>query len=49
MPFRAHAVLCRGLEKSLSERNGRGMVRARHGVPKSNTAALCKLNGKDKI
>jgi hypothetical protein len=26
----AHAALCRGLEKSLSERHGRGMARARH-------------------
>jgi hypothetical protein len=25
-----HAVLCRGLEKSLSERHGHGMARARH-------------------
>jgi hypothetical protein len=31
MPCRAHAVLYRGLEKSLSERHGRGMARARHG------------------
>jgi hypothetical protein len=27
----AHAALCYGLEKSLSERHGRGMARARHG------------------
>jgi hypothetical protein len=26
----AHAALCRGLEKSLSERHGRGMARAQH-------------------
>jgi len=26
MPWRAHAVLCRGLEKSLSERHGRDMA-----------------------
>jgi hypothetical protein len=25
-PCRAHAALCRGLEKSLSERHGRGMA-----------------------
>jgi hypothetical protein len=31
MPYHAHAALCRGLEKSLSERHGRGMARARHG------------------
>jgi hypothetical protein len=29
-PCRANAALCRGLEKSLSERHGRGMERARH-------------------
>jgi hypothetical protein len=27
----AHTALCHGLEKSLSERHGRGMARARHG------------------
>jgi hypothetical protein len=32
----AHAELCRGLEKPLSERHGRGMARARHG--------MCELN-----
>jgi hypothetical protein len=31
MPCHAYASLCRGLEKSLSERHGRGMARARHG------------------
>jgi hypothetical protein len=30
-PFRAHVALCRGLEKSLLERHGRGMARERHG------------------
>jgi hypothetical protein len=40
----AHAALCRGLDKSLSERHGRDMSPARHG-----TAALCKSNGKDTI
>jgi hypothetical protein len=49
MPCHAHAALCRGLEKSLSERHGRGMKRARHGMCESNTAALCKSNGKDTI
>jgi hypothetical protein len=39
-PFRAHAALCCGLEKSLS---------ARHGMCNSNTAALCKSNGQDTI
>jgi hypothetical protein len=29
--FRAPAALCRGLEKSHSERHGRGMARAQHG------------------
>jgi hypothetical protein len=47
--FRAHAALCHGLEKSLSERHGRGMARARHGMCDSNTAPLCKTNGKDII
>jgi hypothetical protein len=31
MPCHAHAALCRGLEKSLSEWHGRGMARERHG------------------
>jgi hypothetical protein len=44
-----HAALCRGLQKSLSERHGRGMARARHGMCESNTAALCVSNGKDTI
>jgi hypothetical protein len=48
-PFRAHAALCRGLQKLLSERHGRGMVRARHGMCESNTAALCKSNVKETI
>jgi hypothetical protein len=34
-----HAALCRGLEKSLSERHGRGMARARHGI--CETRAHC--------
>jgi hypothetical protein len=45
----AHAALCCGLENSLSERHGRGMARARHGMFESNRAALCKSNGKDTI
>jgi hypothetical protein len=49
MPCHVHAALCRGLEKSLSERHGRGMVWARHGMCESKTAALCKSNGKDTI
>jgi hypothetical protein len=48
-PCRAQAALCRGLEKSLSERHGRGMARARHGMCESHTAVLCKSNGKDPI
>jgi hypothetical protein len=44
---RFHAALCRGLEKSLSERHGMGTARARHDMCESNTAALCKSNGKD--
>jgi hypothetical protein len=45
----AHTALCRGLEKLLSERHDRGMARARDGMCESNTAALCKSNGKDTI
>jgi hypothetical protein len=39
MPFpcRFHAALCRGLEKSLSERHGRGQWRAEEGFEGSNT------------
>jgi hypothetical protein len=49
MPCHAHAALCRGLEKSLSQRHGRGMARALHGMCESNTAALFKSNEKDII
>jgi hypothetical protein len=49
MLCRAHAALCRGLEKSLSKLHGRGMAHTRHGICESNTAALCKSNGKDNI
>jgi hypothetical protein len=49
MPCHAHAALCRGLEKSLSERHGRGMAWARHGMCESYTAALCKSYGKNTI
>jgi hypothetical protein len=38
----AHAALCRGLEKSLSEQHGCDKARARHGLRETNTAALCK-------
>jgi hypothetical protein len=47
MPTPRPCRLYRGLEKSLSERHGRGMARARHVMCESNTAALCKSNGKD--
>jgi hypothetical protein len=47
--FHAHAALCCDLEKSLSEKHGRGMAQARHGMCESNTAALCKSNGKGTI
>jgi hypothetical protein len=43
MPYHAHATLCHGLEKSLSEQHGCGMA------CESNTAALRKSNGKDAI
>jgi hypothetical protein len=47
MPCHAHAALCRGLKELLSEQHGCGM--AWHGMYESNTAALCKSNGKDTI
>jgi hypothetical protein len=37
---------CHGLERSLSERHICGMAGERHGMCESNTAALCKSNGK---
>jgi hypothetical protein len=40
---------CHDLGKSLSERHIRGMAGERHGMCESNTAALCKSNGKDTI
>jgi hypothetical protein len=43
----AHAAQCYGLEKSLLEWHGRGLARAQHGMHESNTAVLCKSNGKD--
>jgi hypothetical protein len=49
MPCHAHAALCHGFEKSLSERHGRGMARARHDMCELNIAELCKSNGKDTI
>jgi hypothetical protein len=49
IPCHAHAALCRGLEKSLSERHGRGMAGKRHGMCESNTATLFKSNWKVKI
>jgi hypothetical protein len=45
MPCHTHTALC--LEKPLSELHGRGMARARNGMFESNTATLCKSNGKD--
>jgi hypothetical protein len=45
----AHGVLCRDLEKLLSEWHGRDMARVWHGTCESNMAALCKSNGKDTI
>jgi hypothetical protein len=50
---RSHAAAmprpCRGRERSLSERHIRGMAGERHGMCESNTAAMCKSNGKDTI
>jgi len=44
-------VLCRGLEKNGMVRawhgHGMGTAWARHGKCDSDTAALCKSNGKD--
>jgi hypothetical protein len=48
-PCRTHAEVCRGREKSLSERLGHDRARARHGMCESNTAALGTSNGKDTI
>jgi hypothetical protein len=42
MACHAHAALCRGLEKSVSERHNPGMC-------ESNTVALYKSNGKTTI
>jgi hypothetical protein len=39
----------RGLEKTLPESHIRGMAWERNGMCESNTAALCKSNGKDTI
>jgi hypothetical protein len=44
-----HATLCHGLEKLLLEWHGTGEVWAWYGMCESNTAALCKSNGKDPI
>jgi hypothetical protein len=49
MPMPPPYALYRGLEKSPSERNGRGMAWARHGMCESSTVLLSKLNGKDTI
>jgi hypothetical protein len=49
VPCRSPAALCRGLEKSLSKRHGRGTTQARHGVCELNTVALCKSYGNDTI
>jgi hypothetical protein len=43
--YYAHAALCRGLVKSLSERHDRGMTRARHGMCESKTVALVNQMG----
>jgi hypothetical protein len=40
---------CRVLGKLLSERHGRCMAQTWHDMCESNTAALCKSNGKDTI
>jgi hypothetical protein len=45
MPCHAHAALA----VAVRSRFHNGMVRARHGMCESNTAALCKSNGEDTI
>jgi hypothetical protein len=47
MPCHAHAGLCHGLEKSLSERRDSVMALARHGMCESNSAVLFKSIGKN--
>jgi hypothetical protein len=53
LPCHAHAALCRGLEKSFSERHGRGMAQARHGSGMAcliHTRPHCvNSNGKDTV
>jgi hypothetical protein len=49
MPCHAHAAVCHGIEKSLSERHVGGMAWAWHGMFESNTAAMCKSNWKKTI
>jgi hypothetical protein len=44
-----HTVLCRGLEKPLSEWHVHSMAQVQHGICESDTTALCKFNGKDTI
>jgi hypothetical protein len=44
----AHAALCRGLEKSLSEGHGGGMARARHGVNQTRPHCVNQM-GKNTI
>jgi hypothetical protein len=41
IPCPTPAVLCRGLEKSLSERHDRSTAWARHGMSESETVTLC--------
>jgi hypothetical protein len=41
------AVLCCGLEKNTWSERGMGAARAWYGKCESDTAALCKSNGKD--
>jgi hypothetical protein len=49
IPCHAHAALCHGLEKLLSEWHGHGMAQAGHGMCESNMPALSKSNGKDTL
>jgi hypothetical protein len=49
MPCRAHAVLCRALEKLLSKQHGLRTAWERHGMCELNTVALCKSYGDSTI
>jgi hypothetical protein len=49
VPCHAQAALLRGLEKSLPERHGYGMERARLGICETNMATLSKSKTRSKL